>query len=65
MPDHWNVSCLQQQSNSVDDVEQPMKICLFMLLMSIFIGASYASARREAREQPGSAQSGGSLVPQG
>jgi hypothetical protein len=42
-----------------------MKICIFLVLMSIFIAASYSAAWREDRAQPGSARSGRRSMPQG
>jgi len=42
-----------------------MKICLFLILMSIFIGASYSTARRGNKAQSGSVPSGGTRAPRG
>jgi hypothetical protein len=56
---------LEQRTAAAHDVEQRMKICLFLLLMSIFVGASYLTTRRDAKARPGSAQPGGSTMPRG
>jgi hypothetical protein len=48
---------------STNDAEEPMKILIFLTLMSIFIGASYFAARRDTKARSGSALSNGGLLP--
>jgi len=57
---------LEKRSGSRDDVAQAMKICIFLMLMAVFIGTCYSAAgRREAKARLGSGRSGGSLMPRG